>query len=100
MPVAPPSARRILCCMSPVVHRGSCQCDERGEQECICRHLQAELDGFLNPDGQQADSRSRAHPIGVRIIVRGQVSFEEIRTGRMGVVVTELPYQVNKTTLI
>src|SRR5919106_2900144 len=35
-----------------------------------------------------------------RIIMRGQVAFEEIRAGRMAVVVTELPYQVNKTTLI
>jgi len=35
-----------------------------------------------------------------RVIIRGQVSFEEIRTGRMAVVITELPYQVNKTTLI
>ncbi|HET8587087.1 MAG TPA: DNA topoisomerase (ATP-hydrolyzing), partial [Candidatus Limnocylindria bacterium] len=35
-----------------------------------------------------------------RIIIRGQVAFEEIRPGRMAVVVTELPYQVNKTSLI
>jgi DNA gyrase subunit A len=35
-----------------------------------------------------------------RVIIRGQVAFEEIRAGRMAVVVTELPYQVNKTTLI
>ncbi|HET8784614.1 MAG TPA: DNA gyrase subunit A, partial [Candidatus Limnocylindrales bacterium] len=35
-----------------------------------------------------------------RVIIRGQVAFEEIRSGRMGVVITELPYQVNKTTLI
>ena len=35
-----------------------------------------------------------------RIVMRGQVAFEEIRAGRMAVVVTELPYQVNKTTLI
>jgi DNA gyrase subunit A len=35
-----------------------------------------------------------------RIIMRGQVAFEEIRPGRMAVVVTELPYQVNKSTLI
>jgi DNA gyrase subunit A len=35
-----------------------------------------------------------------RIVMRGQVAFEEVRTGRMAVVVTELPYQVNKTTLI
>ena len=35
-----------------------------------------------------------------RVIMRGQVAFEEIRAGRMAVVVTELPYQVNKTTLI
>jgi DNA gyrase subunit A len=35
-----------------------------------------------------------------RVIIRGQVSFEEIRPGRMAVVITELPYQVNKTSLI
>ncbi|HEY0664301.1 MAG TPA: DNA gyrase subunit A, partial [Thiobacillaceae bacterium] len=35
-----------------------------------------------------------------RVIIRGQVAFEEIRAGRMAVVITELPYQVNKTTLI
>src|SRR5918992_1457017 len=35
-----------------------------------------------------------------RIVMRGQVAFEEVRAGRMAVVVTELPYQVNKTTLI
>src|ERR687896_1272938 len=35
-----------------------------------------------------------------RVIMRAQVAFEEVRSGRMAVVVTELPYQVNKTTLI
>jgi DNA gyrase subunit A len=35
-----------------------------------------------------------------RVIIRGQVAFEEIRAGRMAVVITELPYQVNKTSLI
>ena len=35
-----------------------------------------------------------------RIIMRGQVVFEEVRPGRMSVVISELPYQVNKTTLI
>ena len=35
-----------------------------------------------------------------RIIMRGQVVLEEVRPGRMAVVITELPYQVNKTTLI
>ena len=35
-----------------------------------------------------------------RVIIRGQVAFEEVRAGRMAVVVTELPYQVNKTSLI
>ncbi len=35
-----------------------------------------------------------------RIIMRGQVAFEEATSGRMAVVITELPYQVNKTTLI
>jgi DNA gyrase subunit A len=35
-----------------------------------------------------------------RIVMRGQVVLEEVRPGRMAVVITELPYQVNKTTLI
>src|SRR6187200_1718416 len=35
-----------------------------------------------------------------RVVMRAQVAFEEIRSGRMAVVITELPYQVNKTTLI
>ena len=34
-----------------------------------------------------------------RIVMRGQVAFEEVRGG-MAVVITELPYQVNKSTLI
>ena len=32
--------------------------------------------------------------------MRAQVAFEEVRPGRMAVVITELPYQVNKSTLI
>jgi DNA gyrase subunit A len=35
-----------------------------------------------------------------RVIIRAQVAFEEVRPGKMAVVVTELPYQVNKTSLI
>jgi DNA gyrase subunit A len=35
-----------------------------------------------------------------RVMMRGQVALEEVRPGRMAVVITELPYQVNKTTLI
>ena len=35
-----------------------------------------------------------------RVVIRGQVSFEEDARGRISVVITELPYQVNKTTLI
>ncbi len=35
-----------------------------------------------------------------RVVMRGQVVLEEVRPGRMAVVITELPYQVNKTTLI
>ena len=34
-----------------------------------------------------------------RIIIRGQVAFEEVRGG-LAVVISELPYQVNKSTLI
>jgi DNA gyrase subunit A len=35
-----------------------------------------------------------------RVVIRGQVVFEEDARGRISVVITELPYQVNKTTLI
>jgi len=35
-----------------------------------------------------------------RVVIRGQVAFEENERGRVSVVITELPYQVNKTTLI
>ena len=35
-----------------------------------------------------------------RVVIRGQVAFEEDPRGRISVVITELPYQVNKTTLI
>ncbi len=34
-----------------------------------------------------------------RVVVRAQVAFEEVRSGRMAIVVTELPYQVNKAAL-
>jgi DNA gyrase subunit A len=35
-----------------------------------------------------------------RIVMRGQVAFEETSAAGVAVVITELPYQVNKTTLI
>jgi DNA gyrase subunit A len=35
-----------------------------------------------------------------RIIVRGRVSLEEITRGRYRILISELPYQTNKTTLI
>jgi DNA gyrase subunit A len=35
-----------------------------------------------------------------RVIMRAQVSFEEARRDRMAIIVTELPYQVNKATLL
>src|SRR5262245_20808436 len=35
-----------------------------------------------------------------RVVVQAQVSFEEARSGRMAIVVTELPYQVNKAALM
>ncbi|HWH37273.1 MAG TPA: DNA gyrase subunit A [Candidatus Limnocylindrales bacterium] len=34
-----------------------------------------------------------------RVVMRAQCAFEETRSGRMAVVVTELPYQVNKAAL-
>ncbi len=35
-----------------------------------------------------------------RVVMRAQCAFEETRQGRMAIVVTELPYQVNKSALV
>src|SRR5450830_970052 len=35
-----------------------------------------------------------------RVVVRAQVAFEETRLGRMAIIVTELPYMVNKAALL
>ena len=35
-----------------------------------------------------------------RVVMRAQVAFEEVRDDRMAIIVTELPYQVNKATLL
>src|SRR5437899_2920241 len=35
-----------------------------------------------------------------RVVMQAQVAFEETRADRMSIVVTELPYQVNKATLL
>ncbi|MBF8289904.1 MAG: gyrase, subunit [Chloroflexi bacterium] len=35
-----------------------------------------------------------------RVVMRAQVAFEEVRGDRMAIIVTELPYQVNKSTLL
>jgi DNA gyrase subunit A len=44
---------------------------------------------------QQAYSTGRG-----RLIVRGMAHTEEIKNGRTAIIITEIPYQVNKTTLI
>jgi DNA gyrase subunit A len=35
-----------------------------------------------------------------RVVMRAQVAFEETRSDRMAIIVTELPYQVNKASLL
>ncbi len=35
-----------------------------------------------------------------RVVMRAQVAFEEVRGDRMAIIVTELPYQVNKASLL
>jgi DNA gyrase subunit A len=35
-----------------------------------------------------------------RVVIRAQVAFEETRNGRMSIIVTELPYMVNKAALL
>jgi len=35
-----------------------------------------------------------------RVVIRAQVAFEETRNGRMAIIVTELPYMVNKAALL
>jgi DNA gyrase subunit A len=49
--------------------------------------------------------RHRRHQAGLatgrgKVIVRAQTSIEETRGGRFAIIVTEIPYQVNKSTLI
>src|SRR5580765_2711886 len=46
-----------------------------------------------------AISQMYAHGRG-RVVMRAQVAFEEIHGERMAIIVTELPYQVNKATLL
>ena len=35
-----------------------------------------------------------------RVVTRAKMNFEEDKSGRMKIVVTEIPYQVNKATLV
>ena len=35
-----------------------------------------------------------------RVVMRAQVAFEEVRGDRTSIIVTELPYQVNKAALL
>src|SRR5688500_3703522 len=35
-----------------------------------------------------------------RVVMRAQVAFEEVRGDRMAIIITELPYQVNKASLL
>src|SRR5437762_12982119 len=51
------------------------------------------------PERVDAIRQMYAHGRG-RVVVRAQVAFEEVRSGRMAIVVTELPYQVNKAALM
>ncbi len=44
--------------------------------------------------------RSAAHKGRGSVVMRGRAEVEEIRKDRLALVVTEIPYQVNKTTLI
>jgi DNA gyrase subunit A len=48
----------------------------------------------------RSGSRSAAMTGRGSVIMRARVEVEEIRKDRMAIVVTEIPYQVNKTTLI
>ena len=47
------------------------------------------------------DSIRQAYSTGRgRLVVRGQAHIDEVRPGRMAIFITEIPYQVNKTSLI
>ena len=49
--------------------------------------------------GVRASCRHTA-PAAARIVIQGRASIEEIKGGRYAIKITEIPYQVNKTTLI
>ncbi len=55
----------------------------------------------LNGEWETVDAirQMYAHGRG-RVVMRAQVSFEEVRGDRTSIIVTELPYQVNKASLL
>ncbi|MEJ7748162.1 MAG: DNA gyrase subunit A [Candidatus Limnocylindrales bacterium] len=55
----------------------------------------------LNGEWETVDAirQMYAHGRG-RVVIRAQVAFEEIRGDRTAIIVSELPYQVNKATLL
>lgn len=48
----------------------------------------------------RAGCRAAAHKGRGSVVMRGRAGVEEIRKDRLALIVTEIPYQVNKTTLI
>ncbi len=52
-------------------------------------------------DGEDADAIAQGYAMGKsRLIIQAKAHFEEISRGRTRIIVTELPYQTNKTALI
>lgn len=72
--------------------------------ECSVDELMTVIKGPDFPTGgiiQGVDGIKKAYETGKgRIIVRGKTEFEEIRGGRKQIVITEIPYDVNKGNLV
>ncbi|MDQ0268602.1 DNA topoisomerase IV subunit A [Cytobacillus purgationiresistens] len=74
------------------------------QPNCSVDDLMAHIKGPEFPTGgiiQGLDGIKKAYETGKgKIIVRGKAEFEEIRGGKKQIVITEIPYEVNKANLV
>ncbi|WP_082091601.1 DNA topoisomerase IV subunit A [Domibacillus tundrae] len=72
--------------------------------ECTVEDLMTVLSGPDFPTGgiiQGIDGIEKAYKTGKgKIVIRGKAEIEEVRGGRQRIVITEIPYEINKASLV
>lgn len=72
--------------------------------ECTVEELMTVLPGPDFPTGgiiQGVDGIEKAYKTGKgKIVIRGQAGIEDVRGGRQRIVITEIPYEINKASLV